>query len=340
MTPPTTTDVDNPRIPIFPIPSKVPLLVLVNISDLCTIRTVGANLSVRVVIIWHRSKAKVNRLLRCNPPPATCNAPKNTPHIPYEIAEMIIAHLIHHTRTLKACSLTCRSWYTIAVPHIHHTLILGRGYPHSGLKPLSKLHGLGLTHLVQEIWVERTRGMGNWFLPRAFGRRSMRCFSAFANIHTLALQRLDICRFFPHIEHHFGQFSPTLRSIVLSEPRCTPQQLSHFLSLFSNLDDIKIWGLSPFAPVTAVPDTTPAPFSTPKLGGRLALGIFNWVETWTHLITSCGGLQFHRMELYASVSCAPALLEACAETLETLRFNAMDRSRSKSFYMDLFTGLS
>jgi len=317
-------------------PGEVPPLALVNGSDIHAICAVGANLLFHMVKIWYRSKAKVNRLLH-NIPPAGCSTGNNTRHLPYEITEMIIAHLIHDIRTLKVCSLTCRSWYIITVPHIHHTLILGRGYPHSGLKPLFKLHGLGLIPLVQEIRVERLRGVGNWFLPQGFGRHGLRYFSAFANVHTLGLQRLEICRFFPRIGRYFGQFSPTLRSIVLLEPRCTPQQLSQFLSIFSNLDDIKIWGLSPFAPVHGV---MPVPFSKPKPGGLLVLGGFRWVETWTHFIASCGGLQFRRMELYTSVSCAPVLLEACTNTLETLRFNTIHRSQGKSFCMDLSTGFS
>jgi len=299
------------------------------LSDLCTVRTVGTNLSISVMNLWQQSKAKVDRLLR-NPPPVVSRTHEITCPLPHEIAEMIIAHLIHDLRALKAYSLTCRSWYIVAVPHIHRTLVLGRSFPHDGLEPLSRLHRLGLIPLVQEIRVERLRGVDNWFVPQAFGRSRLRHFSTFANVHTLGLQRVEIFHFFPHVERYFGQFSPTLRSIVLSDLRCTPRQLSHFLSLFPNLDDIKICGLFTYVPNTTVPDTTPIPFSTPELRGCLSLGWFSYVETWTHLITSCGGLRFHRMELWESARCVSALLEACAETLEILRFHATDRSRSKS----------
>ena len=317
-----------------PIPSKLHPIAFVNGSDPYTIRIVGANLSIRIVAMWHRSKANTIRLLG-NVPPESCAAHEYTRSLPNELAEMIIAHLTHDIRTLKMCSLTCRSWYTIAVPHIHHTLVLGRGIHHNGLKPLSKLHGLGLIPFVQEIRLERLLGMGNWFMPRAFGRRSLRYFSALSNVHTLRLQRLEICRFIPQIERYFGQFSPTLRSIVLSEPFCSPRQLSHFLSFFPGLDDIKIWGLSPSQ---IVPDATFVPSSPPKPRGRLALGAFLWVETWARFIASCGGLRFHYMELWASRSCELALLEACAETLETLRFHATDRIQSGSFCVNLSMG--
>jgi len=282
--------------------------------------------------VWHRTKVKINRFLG-GPLPEACTAHEPTCPLPYEITEMIIAHLTHDPRTLKACSLTCRSWYIVAAPYIHHTLILGKVVTRGGLKPLSKLRGLGLMPLVQEVRVKQSRDLDNWFVPRAFGRRSLHYFSAFTNVHTLKLQALKIYRFIPQVERYFEQFSPTLRSIVLSYPHCSPRQLSHFLSLFSNLDDVKIWGLCTDVPNVAALDTTLTPLSAPKLRGRLALGIFSWVETWTHLIASCGGLRFRHMELCTSVSCTPSLLEACAETLEILRFFATDHSRCMSFYM-------
>jgi len=321
------------------IPSKAPPSALVHGSDFCTVRPVGTNLSIRVVTAWRRCKVKISRLLG-NAPPEARTAREYTRSFPYEIVEMIIAHLTHDPHTLKACSLTCRSWYIVAVPHIHHTLVLKRDVVRGGLKPISKLHVRGLMPLVQEIRVEQSRGtQNNWFVPRAFGYRTLHHFSAFTNVHILRLQRLEIYRFIPYIERYFGQFSATLRSIVLPDPCCTPRQLSHFLSFFSTLEDIKIWGLSTGVPDVAVPDVMLAPFSTPKLRGRLALGVFSWVETWTDLAASCGGLQFRHMELCTSVPCTSALLEACAETLEILRFYASDRSQSRSFRVCLFCGL-
>jgi len=155
-----------------------------------------------------------------------------------------------------------------------------------------------------------------------FGRRSLRYFSAFANVHTLELRYPGIYRFIPGIEQHFGHFSPTLRSTILLCPHCTPQQLSHFLSLFSNVDNIEIWGTAEYTDALTL-EKQFVPFSVPELRGRLALCNFHWVETWTHLTASCG-LRFRYMDLRKSADCVPVLLEACAETLETLVFNVMD----------------
>jgi len=42
--------------------------------------------------------------------------------LPLEVVEIIIAYLRYDTRSLRACTQTCHSWYIAAVPHLHHTL--------------------------------------------------------------------------------------------------------------------------------------------------------------------------------------------------------------------------
>ena len=271
--------------------------------------------------VWRRGKSKFSRLSN-NTAPRARAAYESTSPLPYEIAEMIVAHIAHDLPALKAYSLTCRSWYIVAFPHIHHTIILGCGIV-GRLKPLSELHGLGLIPLIKEIrvrqWEDRL-----WFTPQVFRRHDFRHFSTFANVHTLRVQRLEIYRFIPLIERYFEHLLPTLRSITLSEPHGTPRQLSHFLSYFSNLDDIEIRQIFSNVPNATDPDRMHAPFSAPKLRGELILYGFPYAETWMQLITSCGGLRFRYMYLRDVADCTPVLLDACAETLETLRFNASD----------------
>ena len=256
--------------------------------------------------------------------------------------EIIIAHLICDFGALKACSLTCRSLYTAAAPHLHHTLTLTGYTPEirrCRLKPLPKLHALGLTHLVKALRLKQ-RFNGHWFMPQAFTSLDLRYFSALANVHTLKLQSLEIHRFIPGIERHFGHFSKTLRSITLYDPCCTPRQLSYFLSLFSNLDDIGIRNTHAHRLAQTIPDTELVPFSPLKSRGRMALYNFTWVETWTYLIASSGGLWFRHMDLRMSTSCASVLLGACGKTLESLRFGAMSGSASKQFLAAISAGLS
>jgi len=104
--------------------------------------------------------------------------------------------------------------------------------------------------------------------------------------------------------------------------------LSYFLCLFPNLDDVDVERAFPPAPTT-VPFTELIPFSAPKLRGWLALYESSWVETWTRLITLCGGLRFRHMDLFNSKKCAPVLLGACAETLESIRMNVRDDTISE-----------
>jgi hypothetical protein len=271
-------------------------------------------------IVWRRGRAGINHLLG-NPPPETQIARVLAYHLPYELMEIIIAHIALDLDTLKAFSLTCRTWYIAAVPHLHHTLTLtSRGE----LKPLSKLHKLGLMPLIKEIWVEQHENA--WLVPQTFSRRDLRFFSAFMNVQTLVFERLEIPRFMPGVERYFAHFSPALRSITFMQPLCTPRQLSHFLSLFPNLDDIAIWEFPTYPPNVTIPVTELVPFYTPRLRGRLVLRGSNSVETWTHLIASGGRLRFCYMDLWSVRGCAPVLFEACADTLETLRFSAEDAS--------------
>ena len=267
-------------------------------------------------------------------------ARESTCRVPYEVVEMTIAHLAHDVDALKACSLTCRSWNIVAVPHIQHTLVLGRGVAPSGFKPLPMLHALGLMPLVKEIRVEQWGGVGTWFVPHALNLNALRYFSAFANVHTLKIQNFEICRFIPGIERYFVHFSPTLRSVTLYDPYGTPRQLAHFLSLFPNLDDVEILRICASAPSTTVPDAELVPVSAPKLQGRLTLYTFDSVEVWTHMITSCGGLRFRHLDLRGSANCVSTLLEACADTLETLKLYTAYAPFSKRFRMGLFIGTS
>ena len=248
---------------------------------------------------------------------------------------MIVAQL-KDLGTLKACSLTCRSWYIAAVPRIHRTLILTEGRPdkrHDKLKPLSKLHKLGLAPLVKQIRVRQQRG-SPWFTPRAFSRRDLHYFSPFTNVRTLSLDSLDISCFTPDMERHFKHFSPTLRSIVLRHPHCSPRQLSYFLSFFLNLDDIRVMGESRHQPFVTS-DTELVPFSAQGLQGKLTLYKYRWAKNWMQLMTSRGGMRFRRMHLYKVGTCAPFLFEACAETLETLRIYLTDVSVGRSFNVGL-----
>ena len=274
----TTGDLGRSRNPTPSVFGMVTPTAHTNHSDPCIARSVGRNLSTRMMTAWHRGRTGLNQLLG-NTTPETrttheriLQSQQSQSPLPYDIVEMIIAHITYDLPALKALSLTCRSWYITAFPHLHHTITLVEDThitTRDKLDPLSRLHELGLAPLIKEIRVNQPGDRYAWFVPGEFSRRDLHYFSAFANVHTLKLQNLDIFRFIPHLKRYFVHLSPTLRSIILDEPRCDPQQLSQFISLFSNLDDVEIQ--NPIAydvgPLQLVSSSTP----TPWLRGRLAL---------------------------------------------------------------------
>ena len=225
---------------------------------------------------------------------------------------MIIDYLIHDVWTLKACSLTCYSWYIAACSRLHRTLVLSDH--HGSLQTLSNWHALGLLPFAREIRILQPVGDPTWFLPQYFSHRDSRHFFLM-NVQSLTIRYLDVIAFLPRLQQSLGHLSPTLRSLTLFSPRCTPLQLAHFISLFPNLDDIAIRN---FTPATDVLDGTLTPFSTPKLRGKLVLTSSDLVGTWEHLAASCG-LRFCFIHVWGVEECLPVLLDACAKTLETLR---------------------
>jgi hypothetical protein len=326
ITSPATEDAGPSTSPVSSLSSIFLPLIHLNYSNLRSVRTIGLSLPNRVAMMaWHRGKAKIGRLLG-NPPSKARTPDEATCHLPFEIVEMIIAHLTYDLGALKQCSLSCRSWYTIAVPYVHHTLTLKDNMfdtVHRKLKPLSRLHELGLIPLVKEIRVGQLAAPNGWFAPEAFSNNDLFYFSTFANVHTLRIQGLNIDRFMLGIRHYFHQFSPTLRSISLYYPTCSaPRHLSCFLALFPNLENVEIRQF--FTSNIHIPDGDLTLFSPPKLQGQLILHDFLSTEALTYLIYASCGLRFRHMVLRKVGACASILLEACAETLEALRFYVAD----------------
>ena len=178
--------------------------------------------------------------------------------------------------------------------------------------------------LVKKIQVEQLGSLDSqWFMPEAFNPDTLHYFSRFANVETLKIQGLNICRFMPRVEGYFGHLAPALRSITLHYPiYATQKQLAFFLSLFSNLNDVDI--RQPFLSTTSGLNWKLVPFSSPKFRGKLTLCNFRSIEGCTHLIAASDGLRFRHMDLREVAGCAPTLLGACTETLESLRFYVTD----------------
>jgi len=241
---------------------------------------------------------------------------------------MIISYFIYDTRTLLACSLTCYPWYIAAVSHLHHSLTTDNDntpWPHRKHfwpNPLRKPYKLGLLPLVKRFRIRVKDCSSAGVTPKWLGRRALRYFLALTNLQELGIDNLQISNFMPTIQQCFGHFSPSLRFLALNMPNGSCRQILYFIGLFPNLQDLKIiYFLQDEQEDT--PDTALIPPSIPPLRGRLTLTHFTGESLMEDMIALFGGLRFRYMDLFR-VDCVWLLLDACAETLETLRLYPTD----------------
>ena len=164
-----------------------------------------------------------------------------------------------------------------------------------------------------------------WVIPATFDCQSMRYFGALENVQELAIADLDFSKFPVGLGEYFGRFSHSLRSVALSGPRGTRQQLLNFLRLFPQLDDIKILHYHSRAEVHEELDTRPA-LTGGGLRGRLTLVSIDEEGLLEDITAAFGGMRFTSMDL-RNVRGTQLLLEACADTLETLRIYLDDVSQ-------------
>lgn len=275
--------------------------------------------------VLFQTKARTNQFnaIRSSAAEATIAEQRRaqTANLPQDILEIIIADLCDDTSSLKTFSATCYSWYLAAAPYLHRTLTLEErpsDPTRAELKPLAKLYKMNLLPFVKKLSI-RCLSFEPWLSPRKFDRQTLRHFSALTNVQQLRIERFDLSKFMPGIERYFGHFAPALRSISLTISSGTSRQLLCLLALFPNLDDIEI----EYYPTTK-PDATSSgsevavPFSAPSLKGQLKLTHFPSETIFRDMITLFGGLRFRSMDL-CSVEGSRLLLEACADTLQTLR---------------------
>jgi len=240
---------------------------------------------------------------------------------------MVIAHLVYDTRSLLACSLTSRFWYIAAVRHLHNTLITHtRGsigdQKNEWPNPLLVASELGFLPSVTRLSICGGSSTSEEFSTRQFRRRTRRVFSILTNVRELSISFLDIPNFMPKIRKYFGQFSPTLRSLTLINPRGSYRQILFFVGLFPHLEDLGLHAGGSDLQGKAN-DLTLIPFSVPPLQGRLTARLCGGEDLASTMSDLFGGVRFHHMDL-SQVWGTQDLLDACADTLETLRLDASD----------------
>ena len=250
----------------------------------------------------------------------TCSSPAT--RLPQEIVEMIISYLTYDILSLRACTLTCYSWYIAAVPRLHHTLTITNGSRDSKIcwpDPIQYMHTLGLLPLVKEFRVlDCGRNYKSVELsPKLFNYCILHQFLALTNVRKLDLGHLDIPKFMPRIRRHFGHLSHTTRSLVLIEPRGSRRQIIYFIGLFQHLQDFELTNDRNKSGEEPADDLTLIPPFVPPLRGWLKIRNFTRVGLLKDMIDLFGGIRFRCMLLFDVVGMR-LLLDACAETLRML----------------------
>ena len=270
---------------------------------------------------WYRTLARIRRMGPGAVSPETYIAyPSPAARLPLEVIKMIISYLLYDTDSLRACTLTCYSWYIVAVPHLHHTLtIKTRSYCRKSRwpNPLQYMHMLGLLPLVKKFQVYGGGYDSMGLSPKIFNCCILRQFLTLTNVRVLYLEFLDIPSFMPRIQRYFGHFSPTVRSLALREPKGSHRQIIYFIGLFQHLQDLKLTCDTPRSQEEPAEDLSLIPPFVPPLRGWLKLVYFTKVDLLKDMIDLFGGLRFRYMHLL-DVDGMRLLLDACAETLEIL----------------------
>ncbi|KAF9783267.1 hypothetical protein BJ322DRAFT_1110147 [Thelephora terrestris] len=296
--------------------------------------------------VWRRSKAKLMGGLAHKHSDPPTDLPQRR-SFPPEIVEMIIAHLKYDTATLKSCAATCFTWYRIAVPHVHRTLMLrewtSSKFGNQPSNPLLSSFKYGLLPFVEQLDFRGTFAPGHWDVPAVFDSRNMRYFRAMVNLQELKIGDLDFSKFPVGLGKYLGHFAPTLRSVALSWPKGTRRQLLDFFRLFPKLEDVEILCYDPKRSVSEPLDNQLVPISG-GLRGRLTLNMFNEVGLLEDIAVAFGGMRFTSMDLRGTRRVMRFVLNACAHTLEILRIYPQDvfdpvSSRTHEFNLSSNTAL-
>ena len=285
-------------------------------------------------LVWYHSITKLKGVLAHWDPSTPLDSRQPHWFLP-EIVEMIIAHHTYDASTLKACAATCSSWYNVAAPRLHHTLTLRRqstDISHKHLNPLAPLDKLGLLPFVKQVQFEEAFSFP-WVVPSVFNSQTMPHFGALVNLQDLTIADLDFSKFPMGLGEYFGHFSPTLRSVALNSPKGSRRPLLDFFRLFPRLDDIKISHYHDRPNPHEELDCQLIPMRG-GLRGRLVLKGFDAEGLSKDIIVAFGGMRFTSMDL-RSVRGVQLLLEACADTLETVNIFPVDTIKRSKRVLDL-----
>jgi len=268
--------------------------------------------------------------------------------LPRDIIEQIIHFHRNDTRTLKACSLICRAFFSVIRGLIHGSVrlsrwkfyplynfadriaakVLPRGRlrtlarynPELHMKHLSVVGKHGLLGYAREVDID----IGHCLAPEDL-ETYLPHFHSFTQVHTLRIDGLDLTRCLPAFGQYFTQFVPTLRSLHLHYVMGSVQGVLEFVCKFPHLDDLSL----PTPPIPGNRVDVPPRLSveqSPPLTGILVLGGSTAFAREWFLPKIPGGLHFR--SIYADrlgKKELDGILAACSSELRT--FSLGPRSR-------------
>ena len=287
--------------------------------------------AVRLLIncLWYRTLALIWWVYSGGPFLKASSTPSShATRLPFELVEIIIAHLLYDMCSLRACTLTCYSWYIAAVPHLHHTLVVSTfslaKERYIWPLPLIKKKRLGLLLLVKTLWI-----YGDIY-DVAFSHslwptfHNLLPYFPFTSVSQLRIDHLDIPSFLPRVRRSFMYFLPTLRGLALKEPKGSRREVIYFIGLFKHLHDLKHLHGYTNSPEGSAGDMTLVPSFVPPLRGLLTMR-HPRVGLLKDMIDLFGGFRFRHMDLFGvDGNGTRLLLDAGAKTLESVMLHPSD----------------
>jgi len=172
----------------------------------------------------------------------THNSPAT--RLPLEVAGTIIVRLAYDKSSLRACTLTCYSWYIAAVPYPHCTLTVNASHQNQikyrWPNHILYMHTFGLLPLIEEFRILGDGYSSDRLSLKLFNCSIIRKLSALTNVRYLEIQSLEIPQLMPRIKRYFRSFLSTVRSLTLREPKGSRRQIIYFTGLFQQLQDLKL----------------------------------------------------------------------------------------------------
>ena len=254
--------------------------------------------------------------------------------LPQELVGMIIKYLAYDRPSLRACCMTCYSWYITAVPHLHHTQIVrintkGRNGEWLWPLPIFNMSFFGVFPLVKDLRIHGD--FGDSFSPKLLHWGAVYYnFLELTNVQNLQIKHLDIPSSISRVQQYFGHFLPTVRSLSLISPQGSTRQIVFFIGLFRHLEDLSLRDVP--SQIDMGNNSTLIPPFSPPLGGRLVAWHLGRGDLIKRMVDLFGGIRFSRADI-TEVAETRLLLNACSKTLRALQLHP-DDSRGKQLHLN------